>query len=186
MQVHIKSTLLRLVMGDITAQKIEAIVNAANTGLRGGSGVDGAIHRRGGAIIAKECRRIREQQGGCPVGEAVITSGGLLPSHYVIHTVGPIWQGGQKDEDGLLAKAYFSSLQLAREKGIKSVAFPSISTGAYGFPLQRAARTALATVMDYLQASPNIFAEIRFVLFSQEIMNVYEQTLQEFTKKILI
>jgi O-acetyl-ADP-ribose deacetylase (regulator of RNase III) len=180
MEVKFKGSLLQLLQGDITTQQVEAIVNAANTGLWGGSGVDGAIHRRGGAQIAEECRRIREEQGGCPVGQAVITSGGFLPARYVIHTVGPVWQGGYNNEDGLLARAYHSSLQLAREQGIKSVAFPSISTGAYHFPLQRAARIALATVMDFLEAYPGVFSEIRFVLFSQEILAVYEQVLQEF------
>lgn len=182
MEVNIKGTLLRLTQGDITTQEVEAIVNAANTGLRGGSGVDGAIHRAGGPAIAEECRRIREEQGGCPVGEAVITGGGMLPARYVIHTVGPIWNGGRDNEDGLLAKAYYSSLQLAKEQGIKSVAFPSISTGAYRFPLQRAARIALATVMDFLEANPGIFNEVRFVLFSRDILATYEQTLKEMSQ----
>ncbi len=183
MDINFRGAVLKLLQGDITTQKVDAIVNAANTGLWGGSGVDGAIHRRGGPQIAEECRRIREEQGGCPVGHAVITTAGFLPARYVIHTVGPVWKGGQNDEDGLLARAYHSSLQLAREQGIKSVAFPSISTGAYRFPLQRAARIALATVMDFLEAHPGIFSEIRFVLFTQEILATYEQVLQELMRQ---
>ncbi|MDK2816553.1 MAG: O-acetyl-ADP-ribose deacetylase [Moorella sp. (in: firmicutes)] len=178
-EVNIAGTLLKLLQGDIVEQEVEAIVNAANTGLWGGSGVDGAIHRAGGPAIAAECRRIREEQGGCPVGQAVITSGGFLKARYVIHTVGPIWHGGRKGEDELLASAYRSSLQLARERGIKSLAFPSISTGAYRFPVERAARIALATVKDFLAANPGIFTEVRFVLFSQEILNTYTRVLEE-------
>ncbi|APC07325.1 O-acetyl-ADP-ribose deacetylase [Neomoorella thermoacetica] len=177
MEAIIAGTLLQLLQGDIVDQEVEAVVNAANTGLWGGSGVDGAIHRAGGPAIAEECRRIREEQGGCPVGQAVITSGGFLKARYVIHTVGPIWRGGREGEDELLASAYRSSLQLAREKGIKSLAFPSISTGAYRFPLERAAGIALTTVKDFLTANPGTFSEVRFVLFSPPVLAVYEKTL---------
>lgn len=177
METIIAGTLLKLLQGDIVEQEVEALVNAANTGLWGGSGVDGAIHRAGGPAIAAECRRIREEQGGCPVGQVVITSGGLLKARYVIHTVGPIWHGGRQGEDDLLASAYRSSLQLAREKGIKSLAFPSISTGAYHFPMERAAGIAMATVKDFLTASPGTFSEVRFVLFSQPVLAAYEQAL---------
>ncbi len=177
MEAIIAGTLLKLLQGDIVDQDVEAVVNAANTGLWGGSGVDGAIHRAGGPAIAAECRRIREEQGGCPVGRAVITSGGFLKARYVIHTVGPIWHGGRQGEDELLASAYRSSLQLAREKGIKSLAFPSISTGAYRFPLERAAGIALAAVKDFLTANPGIISEVRFVLFSQPVLAAYEKAL---------
>ncbi|MBC7325630.1 MAG: O-acetyl-ADP-ribose deacetylase [Moorella sp. (in: Bacteria)] len=171
--------MLKLLQGDIVVQEVEAIVNAANTGLRGGSGVDGAIHRAGGPAIAEECRRIREEQGGCPVGRAVITSGGFLKARYVIHTVGPIWHGGRENEDELLASAYRSSMELARQRRIRSLAFPSISTGAYRFPVERAARIALATVKDFLSANPGVFNEVRFVLFSQPVLAAYEQALKE-------
>lgn len=177
MEAILAGTLLKLLQGDIVDQDVEAVVNAANTGLWGGSGVDGAIHRAGGPAIAEECRRIREEQGGCPVGRAVITSGGFLKARYVIHTVGPIWHGGRQGEDGLLASAYRSSLQLAREKGIKSLAFPSISTGAYRFPLERAAGIAMSSVKDFLTANPDAFREVRFVLFSQPVLAAYEKAL---------
>ncbi|MGI9861055.1 O-acetyl-ADP-ribose deacetylase [Moorella naiadis] len=183
MEAIIAGTLLKLLQGDIVDQEVGALVNAANTGLWGGSGVDGAIHRAGGATIAAECRRIREEQGGCPVGGAVITSGGFLLARYVIHTVGPIWHGGRQGEDELLASAYRSSLKLAREKGIKSLAFPSISTGAYRFPIERAARIALGTVGEFLKVNPNSLQEVRFVLFSQPDLEVYEQALAEILTK---
>lgn len=183
MEAIIAGTLLKLLQGDIVDQEVEAVVNAANTGLWGGSGVDGAIHRAGGPAIAEECRRIREEQGGCPVGRAVITSGGFLPARYVIHTVGPIWHGGRQGEDELLASAYRTSMELARKKGIKSLAFPSISTGAYRFPIERAARIALRAVWDFLRGNQNFFQEVRFVLFSQPDLEVYEQALAEILVK---
>lgn len=179
MQVKIHGTVLNLVQGDITKQEVEAVVNAANTGLRGGSGVDGAIHRAGGPAIMEECRQIREKQGGCPVGQAVITTGGDLPARYVIHTVGPVWNGGNNKEDELLASAYRSSLELAKEKGIETLAFPSISTGAYRFPLERAAKIALSTVKKFLTENAGVFREVRFVLFSQDILEVYEHCLHK-------
>ncbi|PRR73944.1 O-acetyl-ADP-ribose deacetylase [Neomoorella humiferrea] len=179
MEVHLAGTLLKLLQGDIVEQEVEAVVNAANTGLWGGGGVDGAIHRAGGTKIAEECRRIREERGGCPVGEAVITTGGKLKARYVIHTVGPIWRGGQGGEDELLASAYYNSLKLAKEREIKSLAFPSISTGAYGFPVERAARIAMATVKDFLTRNPAAFEEVRFVLFSPEALKAYEGALME-------
>ncbi|WP_338824551.1 O-acetyl-ADP-ribose deacetylase [Moorella humiferrea] len=179
MEVHLAGTLLKLLQGDIVEQEVEAVVNAANTGLWGGSGVDGAIHRAGGPKIAEECRRIREERGGCPVGEAVITTGGRLKARYVIHTVGPIWRGGHGGEDELLASAYYNSLKLAKEREIKSLAFPSISTGAYGFPVERAARIAMATVKDFLTRNPAAFEEVRFVLFSPEALKAYEGALTE-------
>ena len=129
---------IQLIKGDITKMKVDAIVNAANSSLLGGGGVDGAIHRAGGPKILEECMVIREKQGGCKTGEAVITTGGNLPAKYLIHTVGPVWYGGKNNEDELLANAYKNSLRLATEYEIKSVAFPNISTGVYGFPKQRA------------------------------------------------
>ncbi|SMB92342.1 O-acetyl-ADP-ribose deacetylase (regulator of RNase III), contains Macro domain [Thermanaeromonas toyohensis ToBE] len=179
MEVILGQTKLVLMQGDITVQDTEAIVNAANEGLRGGGGVDGAIHRAGGPAIAEECRRIREERGGCPTGQAVLTSGGWLKARYVIHAVGPIWSGGNKGEDNLLASAYRNSLELAREHGIKSLSFPSLSTGAYRFPVDRAARIAMRTVVEYLEQHPDTFTEIRFILFSEPILKAYEEALNE-------
>jgi len=172
----IGKTRLVLVKGDITEQVIEAVVNAANSSLLGGAGVDGAIHRVGGPRILEECREIRARQGGCPTGEAVITTGGNLPAGYVIHTVGPIWTGGISDEPELLRRAYFNSLSLATRQGIRSVAFPSISTGAYSYPIRPAAEIALRTVTEYLRSHD--FDEIRFVLFSNRDLAVYQDVLQ--------
>lgn len=172
---------LEFLLGDITAQDTEAIVNAANAGLLGGSGVDGAIHRAGGPEIMRECDRIRGAQGGCPTGQAVITTGGNLKARYVIHTVGPIWSGGSQNEAELLGRAYGSSLQLAKNKGIRSVAFPSISTGAYGYPIAQAARVALATVQNFLLH--NDFGEVRFVLFKHSDLQGYLTAWLEIGKK---
>jgi O-acetyl-ADP-ribose deacetylase len=174
MEVKIGEGRLELVEGDITRQEVEAIVNAANSSLLGGGGVDGAIHRAGGPEILEECRRI----GGCPTGEARITTGGNLKARYVIHTVGPIYKGGGRREAELLACCYRESMKLASAKGITSVAFPSISTGAYGYPLPEAARIALKTVMDYLAQHPEIKLA-RFVLFGPAAYETYEKTLRE-------
>jgi O-acetyl-ADP-ribose deacetylase (regulator of RNase III) len=171
-QTKVGNTKLTLVRGDITTQETEAIVNAANTSLLGGGGVDGAIHRAGGPQILEECKKIRANQGGCPTGEAAITTGGLLKAKYVIHAVGPVWRGGNQDEEKLLASAYQSSLTLAKEKGVRSLSFPSISTGAYGYPVQAAARVALSTVRDFL--NQHDFEEVRFVLFSDGDLQTYE------------
>ena len=164
---------LELVEGDITQQDTEAIVNAANTTLLGGGGVDGAIHRAGGPQILEECRRI----GGCPTGEARITTGGRLPARWAIHTVGPVYRDGKHREPELLASAYRNSLRLASEKGIQSLAFPSISTGAYGYPMADAARIALRTVIEYLKDHPEITL-VRFVLFGQAALRTYEEALE--------
>jgi len=161
--------------GDITRQEVDAIVNAANPGLAGGGGVDGAIHRAGGPAILEECRRIVAQRGRLPTGQAVITTGGLLPARWVIHTVGPVWRGGTAGEDGLLYRAYQSCLALAAEHGLATIAFPAISTGAYGFPKARAARIALEAVSAFLRNKP--FEEVRFVLFSGSDLALYEQEL---------
>ncbi|RII00529.1 O-acetyl-ADP-ribose deacetylase [candidate division NPL-UPA2 bacterium Unc8] len=177
MEVMIGKTKLSLIQGDITQQNTEAIVNAANTSLLGGGGVDGAIHRVGGPQILKECKEIRARQGGCHTGKAVITGGGKLKARWVIHTVGPIWSGKNND-DNLLRNAYCNSLTLAEEKGIRAIAFPSISTGAYLFPLERAARVALTALNDFLK-KPRCLEEVRFVLFSKEILKVYEDCWKE-------
>ncbi|MCP5008337.1 MAG: O-acetyl-ADP-ribose deacetylase [Planctomycetes bacterium] len=175
MKTMVGKTKLCLIQGDITLQDTVAIVNAANTSLLGGGGVDGAIHRAGGQKILDECKKIRKKQGGCPTGEAVITSGGNLKAQYVIHTVGPVWSGGNNSEDLLLRNAYFNSLKIADDSGVPSISFPSISTGAYGFPIDRAADIAIPTVKGFIHK--HSFEEVRFVLFSHEVLKVYEDTL---------
>ncbi len=175
MEKTIGKTKLSLVQGDITLQETEAIVNAANTSLLGGGGVDGAIHCAGGPKILEECKAIRAKQEGCPTGEAVITTGGNMATEYVIHTVGPVWSGGNRNEDQLLRNAYYNSLNLAKENGIKSISFPSISTGVYRFPKERAVTIALTTVKKFIQKYD--FEEIRFVLFSEKDMQIYKKAL---------
>jgi O-acetyl-ADP-ribose deacetylase (regulator of RNase III) len=165
---------LRVIEGDITQQAVEAIVNAANTTLLGGGGVDGAIHRAAGPELLAECRTL----GGCPTGQAKITRGYRLPAKWVIHTVGPVWRDGHHREDELLARCYRSCLALVREHGIRSVAFPSISTGAYGYPIADAARIALTTVITFLKTHPEIVL-VRFVLFGQAALRAYEVVLGE-------
>lgn len=177
LQTPIGNTRLVLVRGDITRQDTEAIVNAANTSLLGGGGVDGAIHRAGGPKILEACKQIVAQQGGCATGDAVITTGGDLAAKFVIHTVGPVWSGGKRGEDGLLASAYRSSLRIAAERHISSLAFPSISTGAYRFPLERAADIALATVHGFLDDESHALGEVRFVLFAEFDLAAYEAAL---------
>jgi O-acetyl-ADP-ribose deacetylase (regulator of RNase III) len=174
MEVAVKKSKIVLARGDITTQQTEAIVNAANSRLAGGGGVDGAIHAAGGPTIMEECRKI----GGCPTGEAVITGGGRLTAKYVIHTVGPIWRGGTHGEERLLASAYQKSLELASKKGVKTISFPSISTGAYGYPIREAARVALRTTRDYLEEHQEITL-VRFVLFGASDLEVYEEAAGE-------
>jgi O-acetyl-ADP-ribose deacetylase (regulator of RNase III) len=169
-------TRLICLRGDITKQSADAIVNAANTTLLGGGGVDGAIHRVGGPAILEECRKIRARQGGCKVGEAVITSGGRLPARFVIHTVGPVWRDGESGETEDLAKAYESSLRLALESGARSIAFPSISTGAFGFPIERAAPIAVRTARAFVETQVGL-DEVRFVLFEDHDLRVYQRLL---------
>ncbi|MEW6172258.1 MAG: O-acetyl-ADP-ribose deacetylase [Bacillota bacterium] len=168
--------------GDITRQDTDAIVNAANSSLMGGGGVDGAIHRAGGGAILDECKKIVAEKGPCPTGGAVITTGGNLKARYVIHTVGPRWFGGNADEDNLLRQAYLNSLELAAGHGVKTIAFPAISTGAYRFPKDRATRIALGTVRDYVKNKP--FDEVRFVLFSEEDLAVYKKVWDEISREI--
>lgn len=177
MEVKVNKGILSIMQGDITRQQTEAIVNAANKSLRGGGGVDGAIHKAGGPDILKECIKT----GGCETGKAVITTGGNLKAKYVIHTVGPVYRDGLHDEARLLGNAYQNSLKLASLKDIKSIAFPSISTGAYGYPLEDAAGIALDTVITYLKEYTDI-GLIRFVLFGQKAYDAYEKTLKQLTK----
>ena len=167
------TTRITLVQGDITTQQVDAIVNAANERLLGGGGVDGAIHRAAGSELLAECRTL----GGCPTGEARITRGYRLPAKFVIHTVGPIWRGGNKGEPELLVSCYRSSLQLAVDNGAKTVAFPSISTGVYGYPIELAAPIAIGTVQDFL-AGESSLEEVRFVCFSSDDYAVYRQELE--------
>jgi O-acetyl-ADP-ribose deacetylase (regulator of RNase III) len=173
-QTTIGRTRLALVQGDITRQEVDAVVNAANSQLKGGGGVDGAIHRAGGPEIMAECRQI----GHCPTGEAVITTAGQLPAQKVIHTVGPVYRGRPEDER-LLASAYESSLSLAAEHGLATVAFPSISTGAYGYPLEDAARVALQAAARGIREHPEAFREVRFVLFGEDALSAYRDALAE-------
>lgn len=161
---------------DITKLEVDAIVNAANSSLLGGGGVDGAIHRAGGSEILDECIAIRNRQGGCPTGEAVITTAGNLPAQKVIHTVGPVWEGGGHDEDQLLAACYTNSLRLAEQHELQTVAFPNISTGVYGFPKERAAKIAVETVQ---QHTAKQVKEVRFVCFDEENFRLYRELLKE-------
>ena len=169
---------ITLICGDITEQETDAIVNAANPGLAGGGGVDGAIHRKGGREILEECKIIRLESypGGLPAGKAVITTGGKLKAKKVIHTVGPIWQGGDKGEEEQLAQAYMNCLALAIENGIKTISFPSISTGAYGYPVGKASRVAVRAVAEFLEKNTGI-EEVRFVLHSLPDLETYENAL---------
>ncbi len=169
----IGKTKIALVQSDITKQATEAIVNAANSSLMGGGGVDGAIHRAGGPTILEECKQIVARIGHLDTGKAVITHGGNLPAKYVIHTVGPVWRGGSHGEPELLASAYRESLKLASEHKLKSMSFPSISTGAYGYPIAEAAKVALSTVIDFLRNTPTSLAEVYFVLFDANSYQVY-------------
>ena len=177
-EVRIKDATLSLVQGDITEQATDAIVNAANSGLMGGGGVDGAIHRAGGPAILEECKKIVARQGRLPTGQAVITTGGRLKARYVIHTVGPIWRGGNSNEAELLASAYRESLKLAAEKGFSSVAFPSISTGAYGYPLDEAAGVAIGAVADFLSGAHTSIKQVVFVLYGRRAYDAYASALR--------
>ena len=174
MQTKVNQTLIELVCGDITEESTDVIVNAANSRLAGGAGVDGSIHRAGGPAIMAECRQI----GGCPTGEAVITTGGNLKARHVIHTVGPVWRGGTQNEAGLLASAYLNSLKLAARKGLHSISFPAVSCGIYGYPLGDAAHIALKTCVDFARQSAEITL-IRHVLFDQRVFDIFTRELRQ-------
>jgi len=169
----INGVTLALLRGNIVEVKADAIVNAANSGLRGGGGVDGAIHRAGGPSIMEECRKI----GGCPTGSAVVTTAGRLPANYVFHAVGPIYSGN-RDDERLLTSAYQSCLNLAEQHQVKSIAFPSLSTGIYGYPLELAAPIALRTIIEHIKKPTNL-QEVIMVLFGENAYNVHEQVLNE-------
>lgn len=166
---------ITILKADITTIAVDAIVNAANTSLLGGGGVDGAIHRKGGAKILEECREIRSRQGGCKTGEAVYTSGGNLPAKFVIHTVGPVWNGGNKNEPALLKACYLNSLKIAEELKLKTIAFPNISTGIYKFPKELAAKIAIETVQGYQSIGLD---QVWFVCFDEENFGIYEGLLK--------
>jgi len=168
---------VELAHGDITRENVEAIVNAANSTLLGGGGVDGAIHRAGGPEILEDCRRVSVEKGPLPPGEAVLTTAGRLPCRHVIHTVGPVWRGGGAGEAEILARCYTSSLALAASHGLSSIAFPSISTGAFGYPVDLAASVALAAVRDVLLKSRGSVSRVRFVLFSESDLAAYTAAL---------
>ena len=162
---------IKIIQGDITKLKVEAIVNAANRTLLGGGGVDGAIHRAAGPMLLEECRKLN----GCETGQAKITKGYNLPAKYVIHTVGPVWRGGKNNEDNLLASCYRESFKLAEENKIRSIAFPAISCGVYGFPIKRAAKIALSETKKFLSEKHHFLEEIIFVLFSENDYNIYRK-----------
>ncbi len=183
-EVTINQTKLRTIQGNITQQTTEAIVNAANSSLMGGGGVDGAIHRAGGPAILEECKQIVARCGRLPTGEAVITTSGNLKAKYVIHTVGPVWRGGGKGEPELLTSAYQKSLKLAAENKLSSISFPSISTGVYGYPVSHAAKVATGAVITFLRQSTTSIKEVVFVLFDAKTFATYSSALRETAAKI--
>ncbi len=178
-EVTINQARLRIIQGDITKQDTNAIVNAANSSLMGGGGVDGAIHRAGGPAILEECKQIVARQGRLPTGKAVMTTGGNLEARYVIHTVGPIWRGGDRGEPELLASAYQESLKLAMESQLSSISFPSISTGVYGYPVDKASRAAIGAVITLLRQGVTSVREVVFVLFDSQTFRAYSLALKE-------
>ncbi len=173
----VKGARVGIVLGDLTEQVTDAIVNAANSSLMGGGGVDGAIHRKGGPRILEECNRIRasEWPKGLAAGEAVVTSGGNLKARYVVHTVGPVWHGGRRGEAEILRASYWNSLRLALSKGVRTIAFPAISTGAYGYPVDKACRVALSTVKEFLEKEGGL-DEVVLVLFAKSDFELYVET----------
>lgn len=170
-----KNNQIQVIQGDITRQKVDAIVNAANESLLGGGGVDGAIHSAAGKALELACRKIHDEKGGCKTGEAVITTGGNLPAKFVIHTAGPVWRGGKQQEAELLSCAYSNSLRLAAENGIKTIAFPNISTGIYGFPKEQASKIAVSAVVDFLNNNKTSIEKVIFVCFDQENYELYKE-----------
>ncbi|GAB4362908.1 MAG: O-acetyl-ADP-ribose deacetylase [Deltaproteobacteria bacterium] len=181
MERRFGSSTIRLLRGDITGESVDAIVNAANSTLLGGGGVDGAIHRAGGPEILAQCREIRSRQGGCPPGEAVLTTGGNLPARFVIHTVGPVWRGGDRGESETLASCYRNCLRIAAQRRFRTLSFPSISTGAYRYPVDAAARVALKEVASFLESAGGTPEEVRFVLFDEAAFKAYREALREIT-----
>jgi O-acetyl-ADP-ribose deacetylase len=171
---------IELIKGDITKVDADAIVNAANSSLLGGGGVDGAIHKAGGPAILEECRKIIARQGGCKTGDAVITTAGKLPASFVIHTVGPVWNGGNNNEKEKLSNCYKNSLQLAKENNCRTIAFPNISTGIYSFPKKEAATIAVAATIDFLSGSTSI-EKVFFVCFDQENYDFVKTELEKLT-----
>ena len=173
------SSKIEIIRGDITKQKVDVIVNAANSSLMGGGGVDGAIHDAGGPVILEECRKIVSRQGECPTGHAVITTGGNLFAKFVIHTVGPVWRGGKNNEPEKLSNCYKNSLRLAVEYDLETIAFPNISTGIYGYPKKEAAQIAVATVSKYFQKGHNgsSIRKVYFVCFDEENFQLYRSLL---------
>ncbi|MEE9399781.1 MAG: O-acetyl-ADP-ribose deacetylase [Dehalococcoidales bacterium] len=182
-QMTVNQAKLSIIKGDITRQATDAIVNAANSSLMGGGGVDGAIHRAGGPAILAECQQIVLRQGRLSTGKAVITTGGNLKAKYVIHTVGPIWHGGSSDEAELLESAYRESLKLAVARHLASISFPSISTGVYGYPVERASKVALRAVISFLHAGVTSIREVVFVLFDSRTFDVYSSALRELVEE---
>jgi len=176
-EATVNQTRISVTQGDITAQSTDAIVNAANSSLMGGGGVDGAIHRVGGPAILEECRQIVARQGRLPTGQAVITTGGNLKAKYIIHTVGPVWHGGSRNEAELLASAYQESLKLASGNNLTSIAFPSISTGAYQYPITEAAEIAMKTVVSFVTEGDTSLKEVVFVLFNSMTYEAYVSAL---------
>lgn len=170
--------MIELIKGDITKIEVDAIVNAANTSLLGGGGVDGAIHKAGGKAILEDCQKIRSRQGGCKIGEAVITTAGKLPAKFVIHAVGPVWNNGKSNEEKLLSTAYFNCLKLALENEVNSVSFPNISTGIYKFPKEKAAKIVIQTVTDFL-ATTNKIKKVIFVCFDEENYKIYSDLIKQ-------
>jgi O-acetyl-ADP-ribose deacetylase (regulator of RNase III) len=170
--------MITCIKGDITKIEVDAIVNAANTSLLGGGGVDGAIHKVGGKAILEECQKIRNRQGGCKVGEAVITTAGKLPARFVIHTVGPTWNNGKNNEEYLLSSAYFNSLILALDNNVSSISFPNISTGIYKFPKEKAAKIAIQTVTNFLIKTDKI-KQVIFVCFDDENYKIYSELIKQ-------
>jgi O-acetyl-ADP-ribose deacetylase (regulator of RNase III) len=170
---------ITLIQGDITEHVADVIVNAANSSLLGGGGVDGAIHGAGGPAILEACKEIRSTQGECPPGHAVITTAGRLPSKYVIHTVGPIWKGGNQGEAEVLANCYSNSLSLAAKRHLRTIGFPSISTGVYGYPVRRAASVAIETTVNFLARDDKKIDRISWILFDVDTYRAYEAALAE-------
>lgn len=178
MEFRVGDSVIRLVQGDITRQQVDVVVNAANSSLMGGGGVDGAIHRAGGPSILAECKKIVAERGRLPAGDAVITTAGEMPARRVIHTVGPVWRGGRSGEAEVLASAYRSSLDVAESEGLASVAFPSISTGAYGYPVEAAAEVALRAVSERLATCRSV-REVYFVLYDDRTYEAYRRAMEE-------